>query len=33
MLTHYSSDILYEYIKYLIPANLPLIVMNKLIDK
>ncbi len=33
MLTHYFSDILHEYIKHLIPANLPVNVMNKLIQK
>ncbi len=33
MLTHYFSDILCEYIKHLIPANLPVNVINKLIHK
>ncbi len=33
MLTHYFSDILNEYIIHLIPANLPVKVMNKLIHK
>ncbi len=33
ILTHYSSDILCEYIKHLIPANLSVNVMNKLIHK
>ncbi len=33
MLTHHFSYILCEYIKQVIPANLPMIVMNKLIRK
>ncbi len=32
-LTHYLSDVLCDYIKHLIPANLPMNVMNKLINK
>ncbi len=32
-LTYYFSDILCDYIKHLIPANLPVNAMNKLIHK
>ncbi len=32
-LTHYFSDIVWDYIKHLISVNLPVNVMNKLIHK